>query len=145
MTDTPGSERLISLTCSSCLATDKVALLIGNLSYAHHPALMAPMMDVHELANLLRQLGFRVVSLLDLTKAEMLSAIHAFLQLLDRGVYGESQTQRSRRREKFRRTGSSFAHCSFSFVSLLTCLVTCTTKKTQSQLRTPADEPVVNS
>ncbi|XP_061078430.1 mucosa-associated lymphoid tissue lymphoma translocation protein 1 [Conger conger] len=68
-------------------ATDKVALLIGNLNYAHHPALMAPMMDVHELANLLRQLGFRVVSLLDLTKAEMLSAIDAFLQLLDRGVY----------------------------------------------------------
>ncbi|KAJ8248783.1 hypothetical protein GJAV_G00227680 [Gymnothorax javanicus] len=68
-------------------ATDKVALLIGNLNYAKHPALMAPMMDVHELANLLRQLGFRVVSLLDLTKGEMLSAVDAFLQLLDRGVY----------------------------------------------------------
>ncbi|KAI1904491.1 hypothetical protein AGOR_G00006190 [Albula goreensis] len=68
-------------------ATDKVALLIGNLNYAHHPPLLAPMMDVHELANLLRQLGFRVVSLLDLTKAEMLTAINAFLQLLDRGVY----------------------------------------------------------
>ncbi|XP_064168631.1 mucosa-associated lymphoid tissue lymphoma translocation protein 1 isoform X1 [Anguilla rostrata] len=72
---------------SELTATDKVALLIGNLNYAHHPALMAPMMDVHELANLLRQLGFRVVSLLDLTKAEMLAAIDAFLQLLDRGVY----------------------------------------------------------
>ncbi|XP_018519882.1 mucosa-associated lymphoid tissue lymphoma translocation protein 1 [Lates calcarifer] len=69
-------------------ATDKVALLIGNLNYAHHPGLMAPIMDVHELANLLQQLGFRVVSLLDLTREEMLAAIEKFIQLLDRGVYG---------------------------------------------------------
>lgn len=69
-------------------ATDKVALLIGNLNYTNHPALMAPIMDVHELANLLQQLGFRVVSLLDLTREEMLAAIEKFIQLLDTGVYG---------------------------------------------------------
>lgn len=46
-------------------------------------------MDVHELANLLQQLGFRVVSLLDLTREEMLAAIDKFMQLLDRGVYGD--------------------------------------------------------
>ncbi|XP_037306671.2 mucosa-associated lymphoid tissue lymphoma translocation protein 1 [Pungitius pungitius] len=69
-------------------ATDKVALLIGNLNYSNHPPLMAPIMDVHELANLLQQLGFRVVSLLDLTREEMLTAIDKFIQLLDRGVYG---------------------------------------------------------
>lgn len=69
-------------------ATDKVALLIGNLNYFNHPPLMAPIMDVHELANLLQQLGFRVVSLLDLTRDEMLAAIDKFIQLLDRGVYG---------------------------------------------------------
>lgn len=51
---------------------------------------MAPVMDVHELANLLQQLGFRVVSLLDLTRQEMVAAIDKFIQLLDRGVYGES-------------------------------------------------------
>uniref|UniRef100_A0A3Q3J4G4 MALT paracaspase 3 n=1 Tax=Monopterus albus TaxID=43700 RepID=A0A3Q3J4G4_MONAL len=66
---------------------DKVALLIGNLNYSHHPTLMAPIMDVHELANLLRQLDFRVVSLLDLTREEMLAAVDKFIQLLDRGVY----------------------------------------------------------
>lgn len=71
------------------LATDKVALLIGNLNYSNHPGLMAPIMDVHELANLLQQLGFRVVSLLDLTREEMLAAIDKFIQLLDRGVYGQ--------------------------------------------------------
>ncbi|KAM9815578.1 mucosa-associated lymphoid tissue lymphoma translocation protein 1 [Syngnathus typhle] len=69
-------------------AVDKVALLIGNLNYSNHPALMAPMMDVHELANLLRQLGFRVVSLLDLTKVEMLAAVEKFFDLLHKGVYG---------------------------------------------------------
>ncbi|XP_076847212.1 mucosa-associated lymphoid tissue lymphoma translocation protein 1 [Brachyhypopomus gauderio] len=68
-------------------ATDKVALLIGNLNYAHHPRLMAPTMDVHELSNLLQQLDFRVVSLLDLSLKEMDAAIDKFLQLLDRGVY----------------------------------------------------------
>lgn len=73
-------------------ATDKVALLIGNLNYSHHPDLMAPTMDVHEMANLLQQLGFRVVSLLDLTREEMLAAIDKFLLLLDRGVYGEFNT-----------------------------------------------------
>ncbi|XP_037538821.1 mucosa-associated lymphoid tissue lymphoma translocation protein 1 [Nematolebias whitei] len=69
-------------------ATDKVALLIGNLNYSNYPSLMAPIVDVHELANLLQQLGFRVVSLLDLTREEMLAAIDEFIQLLDRGVYG---------------------------------------------------------
>ncbi|XP_027894298.1 mucosa-associated lymphoid tissue lymphoma translocation protein 1 [Xiphophorus couchianus] len=69
-------------------ATDKVALLIGNLNYSCHPGLMAPVMDVHELGNLLQQLGFRVVSLLDLTRQEMMAAIDKFIQLLDRGVYG---------------------------------------------------------
>ncbi|XP_066557918.1 mucosa-associated lymphoid tissue lymphoma translocation protein 1 isoform X2 [Amia ocellicauda] len=74
-------------TAKRYYATDKVAILIGNLNYSNHPNLIAPMIDVHELANLLQQLGFRVVSLLDLTKQEMLSAIDAFLQLLNRGVY----------------------------------------------------------
>lgn len=69
------------------IATDKVALLIGNLNYNHHPGLMAPIMDVHKLANHLQQLGFRVVSLLDLTLQEMQVAIEKFLQLLGRGVY----------------------------------------------------------
>ncbi|TRY58309.1 hypothetical protein DNTS_031066 [Danionella cerebrum] len=75
------------LAAPKLMATDKVALLIGNLNYSHHPGLMAPTMDVHELANLLQHLNFRVVSLLDLTLQEMQAAIDRFLQLLDRGVY----------------------------------------------------------
>ncbi|XP_072409259.1 mucosa-associated lymphoid tissue lymphoma translocation protein 1 isoform X1 [Chiloscyllium punctatum] len=68
-------------------ATDKVALLIGNMNYVNHPKLLATVMDVFELSNLLQQLNFRVVSLMDLTKEEMQSAVKQFLQLLDAGVY----------------------------------------------------------
>ncbi|KAG7280033.1 hypothetical protein CRUP_030489, partial [Coryphaenoides rupestris] len=49
---------------------------------------MAPSMDVQQLGNLLRQLGFRVVSLIDLTREEMMAAIDMFVDLLDKGVYG---------------------------------------------------------
>ncbi|NXY80240.1 MALT1 protein, partial [Glareola pratincola] len=69
-------------------ATDKVALLIGNMHYLHHKQLKAPMVDVHALSALLRQLDFKVVSLLDLCKAEMQMAVDEFLLLLDKGVYG---------------------------------------------------------
>ncbi|XP_072100044.1 MALT paracaspase 2 isoform X1 [Mobula birostris] len=69
-------------------ATDKVALLMGNMNYLHHKQLKAPMVDVHELTNLLRQLDFKVVSLLDLTRLEMHRAVNEFLLLLGKGVYG---------------------------------------------------------
>lgn len=69
-------------------ATDKVALLIGNMNYLHHTPLCAPIADVHELTNLLRQMDFKVVSLLDLNWQEMHSAVTEFLLLLDKGVYG---------------------------------------------------------
>lgn len=46
------------------------------------------MVDVHALSALLRQLDFKVVSLLDLCKAEMQMAVNEFLLLLDKGVYG---------------------------------------------------------
>ncbi|NXI02092.1 MALT1 protein, partial [Pachycephala philippinensis] len=68
-------------------ATDKVALLIGNMHYLHHKQLQAPVVDVHALGALLRQLDFKVVSLLDLRKAEMQMAVNEFLLLLDKGVY----------------------------------------------------------
>ncbi|XP_068814677.1 mucosa-associated lymphoid tissue lymphoma translocation protein 1-like isoform X2 [Struthio camelus] len=76
-------------TCRSekFFATDKIALLVGNNHYQHHPNLMAPVTDVFELSLLLKQLGFQVVSLLDLNKAEMMTAVSRFLQLLGKGVY----------------------------------------------------------
>ncbi|XP_012379143.1 mucosa-associated lymphoid tissue lymphoma translocation protein 1 isoform X2 [Dasypus novemcinctus] len=75
-------------TTDQALAKDKVALLIGNMNYWEHPKLKAPLVDVYELTNLLRQLDFKVVSLLDLTEYEMRNAVDEFLLLLDKGVYG---------------------------------------------------------
>uniref|UniRef100_A0A7N6A4E4 Caspase family p20 domain-containing protein n=1 Tax=Anabas testudineus TaxID=64144 RepID=A0A7N6A4E4_ANATE len=72
----------------SSTATDKVALLIGNMNYQYHTQLCAPIADVHELTNLLRQMDFKVVSLLDLNWQEMHSAVTEFLLLLAKGVYG---------------------------------------------------------
>ncbi|GAB5579528.1 mucosa-associated lymphoid tissue lymphoma translocation protein 1 isoform X1 [Prionailurus iriomotensis] len=73
---------------ASLTTKDKVALLIGNMNYWEHPKLKAPLVDVYELTNLLRQLDFKVVSLLDLTEYEMRNAVDEFLLLLDKGVYG---------------------------------------------------------
>ncbi|NXC38426.1 MALT1 protein, partial [Penelope pileata] len=73
---------------SAAPPTDKVALLMGNMHYAHHKHLRAPMVDVHALSTLLRQLDFKVVSLLDLRRDEMQMAVNEFLLLLDKGVYG---------------------------------------------------------
>ncbi|MBN3317067.1 MALT1 protein, partial [Atractosteus spatula] len=89
MTSAGHEPALLSQSLSVPLsATDKVALLMGNMNYHHHRQLQAPMADVHELTNLLRQLDFKVVSLLDLNRQEMQSAVSEFLLLLDRGVYG---------------------------------------------------------
>ncbi|KAM9391842.1 mucosa-associated lymphoid tissue lymphoma translocation protein 1 isoform 2-T2 [Pholidichthys leucotaenia] len=82
------SEFCLNSIPEQLYATDKVALLIGNLSYQNHPQLKAPMVDVYDLTNLLRQLNFKVVSLLDLTESEMRNAVDEFLLLLHKGVYG---------------------------------------------------------
>ncbi|XP_062307598.1 mucosa-associated lymphoid tissue lymphoma translocation protein 1 isoform X1 [Osmerus eperlanus] len=82
------SEFMLNNIQEQPYATDKVALLIGNLSYHNHPQLKAPMVDVYDLTNLLRQLNFKVVSLLDLTESEMRNAVDEFLLLLHKGVYG---------------------------------------------------------
>ncbi|XP_029104993.1 mucosa-associated lymphoid tissue lymphoma translocation protein 1-like isoform X2 [Scleropages formosus] len=84
----PDSGSFPTRQLSQFYATDKVALLMGNMNYQQHRQLQAPMADVHQLTNLLRQLDFKVVSLLDLTRQEMHSAVTEFLLLLDRGVYG---------------------------------------------------------
>lgn len=67
--------------------TDKVALLIGNYDYKNETELKAPETDVSTLAQLFRHLDFKVVTLLNLTKTEMLSAVDYFSELLGKGVY----------------------------------------------------------
>uniref|UniRef100_UPI00358EE499 mucosa-associated lymphoid tissue lymphoma translocation protein 1-like isoform X2 n=1 Tax=Myxine glutinosa TaxID=7769 RepID=UPI00358EE499 len=69
-------------------ATEKVALLIGNQNYMHHRRLRAPAVDVCDLTAILRQLNFRVMSLLDLRLRDMQTMMQLFLQILAPGVYG---------------------------------------------------------
>ncbi|NXY07840.1 MALT1 protein, partial [Pteruthius melanotis] len=61
----PPAEHLQLFNLVFVLATGKIALLVGNNRYHHHPNLMAPVRDVFELSRLLEHLGFQVVSLLD--------------------------------------------------------------------------------
>ncbi|CAB1321699.1 unnamed protein product [Coregonus sp. 'balchen'] len=49
------NERTWTNEVEVLVATDIMALLIGNLSYQNHPQLKAPMVDVYDLTNLLRQ------------------------------------------------------------------------------------------
>lgn len=69
-------------------ATDKLALLIGNYDYRSQQPLRAPQTDIQNLSNIFQEvLGFKVVSLLNLTLVEMLSAVEEFCELIDSGVY----------------------------------------------------------
>ncbi|XP_063239283.1 mucosa-associated lymphoid tissue lymphoma translocation protein 1 homolog isoform X2 [Bacillus rossius redtenbacheri] len=65
----------------------KVALLIGNRSYAHQP-LRTPWQDVKTLAQILRTKGFMVIALKDLTLVEMRGALRLFCSLLRKAAYG---------------------------------------------------------
>ncbi|XP_076466022.1 mucosa-associated lymphoid tissue lymphoma translocation protein 1-like [Babylonia areolata] len=70
------------------IATDKLALLIGNYDYRSQQPLKAPQTDIQNLSTIFqRVLGFKVVSLLNLTLTEMISAVEEFCELIDSGVY----------------------------------------------------------
>uniref|UniRef100_A0A3Q2X9E1 MALT paracaspase 2 n=1 Tax=Hippocampus comes TaxID=109280 RepID=A0A3Q2X9E1_HIPCM len=70
----------------ACFLCDVFSVHIFCLNCFH--SFRNPMADVHELSNLLRQMDFKVVSLLDLNWQEMHSAVTEFLLLLGKGVYG---------------------------------------------------------
>ena len=66
------------------LAREKVALLIGNQNYKCEDLndLQSPENDIRQLGNLLEKLGFKVISLLDLTHGEMMQALEFFYEML---------------------------------------------------------------
>lgn len=67
---------------------DKVALLIGNKKYHKQKLrLNTPENDTQDLAAILNSADFKVVSLVNLNKQEMQSAISYFLSLLGKNVY----------------------------------------------------------
>lgn len=69
------------------VATDKFALLIGNYDYPNRLMLNTTETDVLTLAHLFKKLQFNVISLLNLSKTEMLSIVDYFSELLDKGMY----------------------------------------------------------
>lgn len=85
----------ISVTIKTCIsrffqifsAIDKVALLIGNFDYRCESPLSCPKADVHFMAEILRNLDFKVFSLFNLTKEEMQSIVEEFVKLIGSKVY----------------------------------------------------------
>jgi len=77
-------------TCGaeSLVASDKVALIISNRTYAPEmPNLLTPHCDAEALADALQQLRFKTVTLGDLRLAEMHFIIEEYRKLLGDGVY----------------------------------------------------------
>jgi hypothetical protein len=71
-------------------ATEKVALLIGNDTYKDLSDLNTPSNDVATIAAILKDIGFKVIALHNLTLSEMRNALHEFCQLLPKGGYGKT-------------------------------------------------------
>ena len=69
---------------------DKVALLIGNEDYVYKRELgelMHPGNDTRDVAGALMSIGFKVVSLVNLTLEEMKDAVKLFCELLESNMY----------------------------------------------------------
>lgn len=69
------------------VATDKVALVIGNCNYKHLPDLVTPQCDSETLAQALQALQFKTVTLGDLNLEEMKFFVKEYKKLLGNGVY----------------------------------------------------------
>ncbi len=80
----------LSCVSSSAFAGKRVALVIGNGSYANAPALANPKNDAADMAASLESLGFTVIVGIDLTKTQMDRKILEFSSALsgaDAGVF----------------------------------------------------------
>lgn len=65
-----------------------MALLIGNDTYKDLSDLNTPSNDVATIAAILKDIGFKVIALHNLTLNEMRNAVHEFCQLLPQQGYG---------------------------------------------------------
>lgn len=71
------------------IASDKVALIISNRTYAPLMSnLITPFCDAEALADALQQMKYKTVSLGDLNLNEMKCIIQEYRKLLGDGVYG---------------------------------------------------------
>lgn len=79
----------LAMSTTDLIASDKVALIISNRTYAPYmPNLITPHCDAETLAGALQQLKFKTVTLGDLRINEMKYIIQEYRKLLGDGVYG---------------------------------------------------------
>lgn len=69
-------------------AVAKVALIIANEEYEHHECLLTPKNDAARIGTLLKEIGFEVICLMNLTITQMKNTIKLFSKTLVEGVYG---------------------------------------------------------
>lgn len=69
-------------------AIAKIALIIANEEYECHKCLLTPKNDAAHIANLLKEIGFEVICLINLTINQMKNVIKVFSKALVEGVYG---------------------------------------------------------
>lgn len=69
-------------------AVAKIALIIANNDYENHTCLETPKNDAAKIGNLLKEIGFKVICLINLSLEQMKNAIKIFGKVLTEGVYG---------------------------------------------------------
>ncbi|XP_031833593.1 mucosa-associated lymphoid tissue lymphoma translocation protein 1 isoform X2 [Nomia melanderi] len=69
-------------------AVAKTALIIANGDYDNHECLLTPKNDGAYIAKLLKEIGFKVICLMNLTIKQIRNAIELFSKALVEGVYG---------------------------------------------------------
>ena len=69
---------VLTALCSSASAAQRVALVIGNASYAHAPALANPLNDAADIGAALRRLGFSVTRLENTSYATLRRGLQEF-------------------------------------------------------------------
>ena len=68
----------VAMICSQALAAPRVALVIGNASYAHAPALANPLSDAADVGAALGRLGFEVTRLENADRASLWRGLKDF-------------------------------------------------------------------
>ncbi|KOC66870.1 Mucosa-associated lymphoid tissue lymphoma translocation protein 1 [Habropoda laboriosa] len=69
-------------------AVAKIALIIANEEYEYQECLVTPKNDAAHIGNLLKEIGFEVICLINLTITQMKNVIKIFSKALVEGVYG---------------------------------------------------------
>ncbi|XP_011864707.1 PREDICTED: mucosa-associated lymphoid tissue lymphoma translocation protein 1-like isoform X2 [Vollenhovia emeryi] len=69
-------------------AVAKIALIIANDNYEYHTCLETPKNDAAKIGNLLKEIGFKVICLVNLSLQQTKNALKIFGEALTEGVYG---------------------------------------------------------